>query len=806
MLLLSSPIVVSAQAVVAPTAQAAQAAAPVSSEDEKVAVLRMFGVVPDDATLRLGEKDFVFAVWRLTTGPEVRASAELALGGSVLECTQWIKTGAAEANRRDIDKQMRDAAIAKVAWDLKQKAAEVIGVPVGPELLVKPYGEYITELYFLASGAEVKRTAQIARTADEEAQKEYLRNGIRAAHMKDQEDLINAIEQADAAEKARLKAKAARGRAAPVVGLPQTDAITDLSDDNFIRQVLPRTVEGTELKTATLSALFSSNPEDWKAYVVTGIFAANQKDIDKVLREKEAADRKRLQDILTAVEKFRLRPRLVAAGKQALAGTAADVERFLRVGQYEVVAQSLMSGLEKEWGWYARGTTGPVKVNPGDTSAVTGDPTATWRVVQGLAKADCVSLESATRPNHYLTAVTTYTVEIRPTDGSDTFKANATWCPEASSSGSQFYFKLKTLNTGLYLSHNVNNELIADFPTSAQNMRWWMDEPDPLTTEITLKWYQMASSQDDYPGQYLKPRGDEQIDGSVRYRDFGYFDGEDVDFRVYWSQATGAHEVDTWAPAGKVAPLPVYLRAGGHHSELGLPTGGYEEDATVFQNGLIQNGHAFFGAFWQKWKELGGKRSFLKWPVSDVTDIPGGRRVLFAGGRIDVDSATGVATATLDTPTGSAVRTTLTSVGEIYNYDTKRCLVAFWPRVDFWEGEPGVNFDCESSQYYLKSWTPKALAGNSFRFETPGHGKCLTAKGTANSTPAAVYKCDDADLNQRWRVVDFTSASGGYLYSNIVHVQSGRCLAFQGANNVPKAPSFLFDCKPANVDQHWFLR
>ncbi len=105
---------------------------------------------------------------------------------------------------------------------------------------------------------------------------------------------------------------------------------------------------------------------------------------------------------------------------------------------------------------------------------------------------------------------------------------------------------------------------------------------------------------------------------------------------VYWSPATGAHEVHG-------AILSKWISLGAERSFLGFPTS--NERAAVggrfntFQGGVVYwspatGAHEVHGAIYSAWAGLGWERGFLGFPTSDEYAYNGGRRSDFQGGFI----------------------------------------------------------------------------------------------------------------------------------------------------------------------------
>jgi len=114
--------------------------------------------------------------------------------------------------------------------------------------------------------------------------------------------------------------------------------------------------------------------------------------------------------------------------------------------------------------------------------------------------------------------------------------------------------------------------------------------------------------------------------------------------RIYWSKATGPHEVYG-------AILRRYLKLGGAGSVLGFPrtgeiNGGVPRARLVkFQRGRIYwskrtGAHEVYGAILRRYRRLGGTSSRLGLPVRGEYAVPGGRASDFEGGRIRWDRST----------------------------------------------------------------------------------------------------------------------------------------------------------------------
>jgi uncharacterized protein with LGFP repeats len=121
-------------------------------------------------------------------------------------------------------------------------------------------------------------------------------------------------------------------------------------------------------------------------------------------------------------------------------------------------------------------------------------------------------------------------------------------------------------------------------------------------------------------------------DGRGRARDF-------QNASIYWTATTGAHEIH-----GDIRIH--YGRVGGHRGFLGYPV----TDETGTPDGVgrfnhFEGGSIYWtpstgawevhGAIRELWAEMGWERSFLRYPVSDERDMPGGRISIFQGGKVE---------------------------------------------------------------------------------------------------------------------------------------------------------------------------
>jgi uncharacterized protein with LGFP repeats len=142
-----------------------------------------------------------------------------------------------------------------------------------------------------------------------------------------------------------------------------------------------------------------------------------------------------------------------------------------------------------------------------------------------------------------------------------------------------------------------------------------------------------------YDGFLGGPVSDEvpAADGVGRFRDF-------QGGSIYWSPATGAHEVH-----GVI--LAKYKSLGAERSPLGYPTSDEQAAANGGRVSFFQNSAIYFnaatstafevhGLIWNKYNSMGRETSVLGYPVSDEQAANNGRWSQFQGGAIFYNGAT----------------------------------------------------------------------------------------------------------------------------------------------------------------------
>ncbi|MCE7008676.1 AbfB domain-containing protein [Kibdelosporangium philippinense] len=632
---------------------------PESSEVEKVRAVRAIEVgEATDEWLMLSDKNFVFRVFdKINAGKYPLTKAEAYRVYKIVvekpdapDATAFIRTSIHDFVDRDHLEYARRQEEARLAREARQKAAAFAEIPADAAMLDGNDQNFVYQVWRRSTGPKVKDGAMTAWGGTEATWKTFINTDIFTLHIADQRDAIEKAKQ-ESEEAARiLAAKQAKKNAAAVLGILTPEGWLTLSDDNFIRQLLttpelanPRHIE---VRNAAEAALRSSNPADWKAFIDTGLKAADDRDAAREKAIREEADRQKVREIKAKAEAGRVRPRLVAAANAALAGTPADVTKFLSETQFNVFNQALRTTTPGVKAWHVRAAGGDAGITPGTQSTTTADTPlgeATWKVVTGLADTNCYSFESATHVGSYL-RVQDYRVKLQASDGSDAYEKDATWCPKLGNSGSGVSLESKAL-PGRFLRH-YGAQLFAGAKSGDTtgdlnphlfevDTTWNIVDPDPIvTTQIMLRWH----NDDAWRAFVGNPKSPEVLDGAVRYREFTNTAS------AYWGSATGVRSVSGEA-------LTKYRASGGPKWRLPIidttATPDKKGTYTHFVNGLSiywtpdTGAHLVYGAIRGRWEAMDWERSYLGYPKTDEEQVGNLRRSTFQGGYIYHDPATG---------------------------------------------------------------------------------------------------------------------------------------------------------------------
>ncbi|WP_328467615.1 ricin-type beta-trefoil lectin domain protein [Actinoplanes sp. NBC_00393] len=334
-------------AAVAAPAQALPAAAVVRAAadpyEQKLAVAVKFGFGDNTALLEKDDRDFVIELWKLLDGKsdhlEVVAAAEQAFTTSFDACTQFIVTDVYAAFDRDVARELREKEEKRQSDVARATAAAAIDITADATLL-NATDERFAELIWEAvkddaKWPKVKAAASAAGSGSAEEQREFIATGLAAAAKEDVEDRIRRDEEQTEAERIAALARAAKQFAANRIGLPVTEELLNLPDQDFVVTVWNFAPDGTEVQIAASNASRSLDAAVWKAFIDTGIHQAKDRDIQKAAEKKAAEERRLVEELLARAEKAG-QVNLPTAARKALAGTPEDVTRFLYTGQYEV--------------------------------------------------------------------------------------------------------------------------------------------------------------------------------------------------------------------------------------------------------------------------------------------------------------------------------------------------------------------------------------------------------------------------------------------------------------------------------------
>ncbi|WP_338931296.1 AbfB domain-containing protein [Streptomyces netropsis] len=470
-----------------------------TTDTQRVEAAAVVRLDPSPDVLLLSDYDFIHTLWQKAKDAgeklgSVRTAAEEAMASTSAEShVRFITTGIHQAHKLDQQREKDKADAERAATLAKSQALLALGIPSTPTLLSLSEDNFIREIArHSVSGPEVRGAAVRALAGDAAAWREFIVNGAREAHQRDVANELKDLEEKNRREAERRQELAARANAAALFRLTPSEAMLSLSDDNFIRELLriaPEDTRNTELYAAAQRAALSSSPADWKAFIHTGADLAYKRD-DAARRKKVAEANRRLAlQIQAAAENGRVNPGLVAAAKEALAGSDEDVAEFLKEdNQYRARRQSFQPADAKLAGWYIRQSSadeGEIFLAPVDSRSKQFDrEDATWVIVPALAnQPGCHSFESVRKPGYYLKVDRDRgRARISPDDRSAKFRESATWCADGGFGGSGMSFRWG--GDDLFWLQRKNGDLYGGLPArpGSNEKREWVDWKisDPL--------------------------------------------------------------------------------------------------------------------------------------------------------------------------------------------------------------------------------------------------------------------------------------------------------------------------------------
>ncbi|MBP2328141.1 hypothetical protein JOF56_008526 [Kibdelosporangium banguiense] len=593
-----------------------------------------------DDWVRLSDRNFVFKVYETVSAtkfPLTKAEAARVYGLTATDATAFIRTGIFEFAARDrAEKIIRDREREHLL-ETRLSATGRVRVQADPLMLDATDKNFVFQIFSRvpADYPKVKSAAATAYRGDAVAWKNFVEVAIHTIADEDDLDAIRRLEQEDA-EKARKKQIASvRMKALAAIPAAYKPIWNDVADDVFIRELLlvpelalPKNIE---VKDAADLAARSTDPLAWKTFIERGIHEAKARDNARQDRLEDEADRRVVREVKAKAENSGLLPRLVAAANTALAGSHADVVKFLREGQYQYLTQSLGTTTPGVRGWYIDSAGGDAWITPGNAGTGTGGPLtgATWKVANGLADSTCYSFESTDYAGSYLRQQD-LRVKLHGNDGTDQFKLDATWCPRLVAGGVRLESKAQP---GRFIRHVDAQLWVAQaggpnwFDTDRlyqEDSTWTTVDPNPqISTPLMLGWF----NDDQLRSLAGNPKAAEVYDNGVRYRDFDRG-------RVYWSESTGSkfltgQVLQRYSALNlhKQGYLPIEhqtSRTNHEHVSLGSYIAVYWSPAS--------GAKLVMGAIRAKWESLGGVSSPLGYPISDEYATSYGARSDFQNG------------------------------------------------------------------------------------------------------------------------------------------------------------------------------
>ncbi|MGW8329877.1 AbfB domain-containing protein [Streptomyces sp. NPDC055897] len=486
-------------AVAAPGGAAVAATAIGTDEKQRVSAASVVGLDSTWDVLQRSDLDFLQELWRKAReGGEkyeaVRMAAEEAmLSSNADDHVRFIVTGIHEAYETDKKREQEREAAARAERLAKSQALIAVGIPNSPDLLALSDDNFIRAVMkHAASGPQVKAAAAAALAGDPAAWREFITNGAREAHQRDVATELKELEEKNREEAQRRQELAARKSTAALFNITPSEATLNLSDDNFIRELLRQAVpaNGPELYAAGQKAALSSNAADWRDFIHTGAEKAYKADAENRRLKVALANKLRLKEIAAAMEKTGVNPWFVAKANKALNGKAEDVAEFLKEeNQYLAMRQSLQPANGKPAGFFVRQSrvdAGEAFVAPvSSTGKQTDREDATWVVVPSLAKkADCYSFESARDRGSYL-KLKGQRVVAAAHDSSPSSAQDATWCARPGLAGSGKSFEsasqpgrwLRSFDGDLYAADKDGKNRFDSGKNFAQDATWKISAP-----------------------------------------------------------------------------------------------------------------------------------------------------------------------------------------------------------------------------------------------------------------------------------------------------------------------------------------
>ncbi|OXM52836.1 hypothetical protein CFP71_22930 [Amycolatopsis thailandensis] len=241
------------------------------------------GLTVTPELLRLSESDFVYAIYQAAKRQgDIAVEVQYAAFDAYRSgwTSLFLQTGIYEAHQRDLDRE----AVYQVRRGERQPAAALLGFELTSILLAQDDKNFVFELWERAArGSFVRAAAGQVFGGTPVEQKDFIVRGIFVEHQRD----VDAAKEAAEKEAAEKKLRDARVKAAAVVGMDPALA-AQLTDEMFVEQIWFYNLAPQDSEV-WYRAYQSRTPEQWRAFIDTGIFEAAAKDKVNAIKVRAAA-------------------------------------------------------------------------------------------------------------------------------------------------------------------------------------------------------------------------------------------------------------------------------------------------------------------------------------------------------------------------------------------------------------------------------------------------------------------------------------------------------------------------------------
>ncbi|WP_414944315.1 hypothetical protein [Amycolatopsis sp. cmx-11-32] len=269
---------------VATAAPAGASAAVAQTPDEvRTSAAAVVGLTITPQLLRISERDFVYEIYKAAKlqgeiAREVQFAAVDAYNGEWTSL--FLGIGIHQAHQRDLDRE----AVYQARRAERQPAATLLGFELTSILLAQDDKNFVFALWERAArGTFVRSAAGTAFGGTPAEQKDFIVRAIFVEHQRD----LDAAQEAAEKEAAEKKLRDVRVKAATVVGMDPALA-AQLTDEYFVEHIWTRDLAPRDSEVWN-RAYRSRTPEQWRAFIDTGIFEAAAKDKVDAIKVRAAA-------------------------------------------------------------------------------------------------------------------------------------------------------------------------------------------------------------------------------------------------------------------------------------------------------------------------------------------------------------------------------------------------------------------------------------------------------------------------------------------------------------------------------------